>query len=99
MKLMIASLSFEPTRVSDYPGVNSYSIGLVKALTDRGIRVRVVTLMPRSQPKVKSAGKPRLVRGSPQSTNCGALVVRDTQHPISNDPGLGQAEGPRSKSN
>jgi len=49
MKIMMASLSFEPDGISEYPGVNRYAIGLVKALTYRGIQVRVVTPMRGSQ--------------------------------------------------
>jgi len=49
MKIMMASLSFKPDGISEYPGVNRYAIGLVKALTYRGIQVRVVTPMRGSQ--------------------------------------------------
>ncbi len=62
MKIMMASLSFEPNGVSDYPGVNRYAIGLVKALTDRGIRVRVVTPMRRSQQPIESWNGIEIVR-------------------------------------
>src|SRR5438034_7189826 len=42
-RLLMVTLSFNPGRVSAYPGVNRYSVSLVEALQARGFHTRVVT--------------------------------------------------------
>src|SRR5437879_5845547 len=62
MKMLMVSLSFQPSGVSEYPGVNRYSIELAKALTNHGIQVRVVTPKHGSLPEVEAWDGIEIVR-------------------------------------
>jgi glycosyltransferase involved in cell wall biosynthesis len=71
IRVLFVTLAFVPGRVSAYPGVNRYSVELVRALTDLGAKIRVVTPLDGELPAREKWNGVEIVRLADSRTSLG----------------------------